>query len=181
MLRAYPGGPVTAHFTALHGPDGQVIDAFDLAAPDGDGLARMLDEGVRRIDAAYATALRDGRLGADASLTAEPAETPDLPEEPTVEADTTAAPAAALPGAASTFVVQIDTPDDAGLVATEAALRVIPGVVQVSENSVALGGVSVLRVGYAGDPQVFRTQLVTAGYTGEEAGGGLRLRRTAPK
>ena len=173
IVRQYPGGPVLAHFSALHGPDGEIIARFDLTAPDGDHLPRMLDEGVQRIDNAYAQALRDGRLRTDSSLEAPPPVVPDLPEEAPVESES----AVALPGAASTFLVQIDTPDDPALVQAQASLRAIPGVSAVSTNSVALGGISVLRVGYNGDPQAFRTALGTAGYTVQDTGGGLRLTR----
>jgi hypothetical protein len=173
IIRRYPGGPVLAHFSALHGPDAEVIARFDLTAPDGDHLPRMLDEGVRRIDEAYAAALREGRLRTDSSLEPPPPVVPELPEEAPVESDS----AVALPGAASTFLVQIDTPDDPALVQAQASLRAIPGVTAVSANSVALGGISILRVGYNGDPQTFRTALATAGYNVQDTGGGLRLTR----
>jgi len=173
IVRRYPGGPVLAHFAALHGPDSEVITRFDLSAADGDGLARMLDEGVRRIDDAYAQALRDGRLRTDPSLQIEPAVVPELPEEATVESESPVA----LPGAASTFLIQIDTPDDPALVEAQASLRSIPGVKAVATDSVAFGGISVLRVAYDGDPQTFRTALATAGYNVLDTGGGLRLTR----
>ncbi len=173
LVRQYPGGPVVGHFSALHGPDGDVIARFDLSAPDSDHLARMLDEGVRRIDEAYGQALRDGQLRTDSSLIAVPVAVPVLPEEPTVEADS----AIALAGAPSTFLVQVDTPDDPALVQVQASLRGLPGVKAVATDSVALGGVSVLRVAYDGDPQVFRTALASAGYNVQDTGGGLRLTR----
>lgn len=174
LVRQYPGGPVLAHFSALHGPDGEVIARFDLTASDSDKLPQMLDEGVRRIDEAYAAALRDGRLRTDRSLEAPAPVVPDLPEEAAVESDTGGI---AVPGAASTFLVQVDTPDDPALVQAMASLRGIAGVKAVATNSVALGGVSVLRVGFDGDPQTFRTALAAAGYNVLDTGGGLRLTR----
>jgi len=175
LVRQYPGGPVLAHFSALHGPDGQVITRFDLTASDSEKLPRMLDEGVQRIDEAYAAALRDGRLRTDRSLEPPAPVVPDLPEEAAVESDASAG--IAVPGAASTFLVQVDTPDDPSLVQVMASLRAIAGVKAVATNSLALGGVSVLRVGYDGDPQTFRTALATAGYNVQDTGGGLRLTR----
>jgi hypothetical protein len=175
IVRQYPGGPVTATFVAIHGPDGDIIARFTLNAADGDGLPRMLDEGVRRIDEAYAAALRAGHLRYDSSLAAEPAEAPDLPEEAPVEADPDSA--VALPGAASTFLLQVDTPDDAALVQAQAGTRTIAGVRQVNTDSVALGGISVMRVAFAGDPEAFRTALASAGWTVEDTGSGMRLRR----
>ncbi|MBW8744904.1 MAG: heavy-metal-associated domain-containing protein [Sphingomonas sp.] len=174
LVRQYPGGPVLAHFSALHGPDGEVIARFDLTASDSDKLPQMLDEGVRRIDEAYAAALRDGRLRTDRSLEAPAPVVPELPEEAAVESDTGGI---AVPGAASTFLVQVDTPDDPALVQAMASLRGIAGVKAVATNSVALGGVSVLRVGFDGDPQTFRTALASAGYNVLDTGGGLRLTR----
>jgi hypothetical protein len=176
LVRQYPGGPVVAHFSAVHGPDGTVVARFSLTAADSDALPRMLDEGVRRIDDAYAAALRDGGLHSDSSLAAEPANVPDLPEEAPVEGEDAAA--AIVPGAVSTFVVQIDTPDDPSLVQVQSALRAVPGVRSVSADSVALGGVSVMRVSFAGEIEAFRTTLAAAGYTAEETGGVMRLRRT---
>ena len=61
LQRRWPGGPVAAHFVAVHGPDGEVVAEFDLAAPSSDALPRMLDEGVRRLDLAYSQALRTGK------------------------------------------------------------------------------------------------------------------------
>ncbi len=174
LSRQYPGGPVLATFSAIHGPDGQVLAIFTLTAPDSDALPRMLDEGVRRIDDAYARALREGLLHTDSSLAAEPAAVPDLPEEATVEGDDQSA--ATVQGA-STFQVQIETPDDPSLVQTQTALRAVPGVTAVNADSVALGGISVIRIAFAGTPEAFRTALATAGFTVEDAGGGLRLRR----
>ncbi|HWI86672.1 MAG TPA: heavy-metal-associated domain-containing protein [Sphingomonas sp.] len=173
IVRLYPGGPVLAHFAALHGPDGEIVTRFDLTAPDSDQLPRMLDEGIRRIDVAYGDALRDGRLRTDSSLVIEPPAAPDLPEEAPLEAES----ALALPGAASTFLVQVDTPDDPTLILVQSSLRALPGVKAVATDSVALGGVSVLRVAYDGDPLTFRTALATAGYAVQDTGGGLRLTR----
>jgi hypothetical protein len=174
IIRQYPGGPVLAHFSALHGPDSEVIVRFDLTASDSDKIPQMLDEGVRRIDDAYAAALRDGRLRTDRSLEPPAPVVVDLPPEAPVVSDTYGI---AVPGAPSTFLVQVDTPDDPALVQAMASLRAIPGVKGVATNSVALGGVSVLRVGYGGDPQVFRTALAAAGYNVQDTGGGLRLTR----
>jgi hypothetical protein len=174
LTRLYPGGPVLGRFTAVHGPDGEVIAHFELTAASGDALPRMLDDGVRRIDAAYAQALRSGQLANDPSLVVEPVAVPDLPEEAPVDGGSSAA---ALTGAASTFLIQIDTPDDAGSLQAQGSLRAIPGVRGVTVDSLALGGVSVMRVAYDGPPDAFRTALLAAGYQIEDTGGGLRLRR----
>lgn len=179
IIRRYPGGPVLAHFAALHGPDGAAIARFTLTAPDSDGLPHMLDEGVRRIDDAYAAALRSGRLGADPGLTIEPVAIPSLAEEaPVITSD---APATTLAPAPSTILLQVDTPDDPALLQVQASLRAIPGIRTVSADSVALGGVSVMRATFDGDPQALRAALVAAGYSVEDAGGGMRLRRAVAR
>jgi len=176
LERRWPGGPVAAVFEAYHGPDGQLLARFALRCDNSDAMPAMLDEGVRRLDEAYAAALRDGRLNADTSLAVEPEEVPALPEEAPIEAS---ASPVALAGAASTAIVQVDTPDDAARAAVEGALRGVPGVRSVRVDSLALGGVSLMRVGFDGDPQAFRAALQAAGFTVEDTGGGLRLRRAA--
>lgn len=174
--RRWPGGPVAAIFTAVHGPDGTVLAHFALTAADADAMPRMLDEGVQRIDAAYAEALRAGRLRIDTALSVVPEAVADLPEEAPLDTD---APVA-LAGAGATVVVQVDTPDDAARARIEAALRQIGGVRAVTIDSLALGGVSVMRVAFDGDPAAFRAALTAAGFTIEEGGGNLRLRRPGP-
>jgi hypothetical protein len=47
----------------------------------------------------------------------------------------------------------------------------------LNTDSVALGGVSVMRLAFAGDLETLRTALASAGWTVEDANGGLRLRR----
>jgi hypothetical protein len=82
-----------------------------------------------------------------------------------------------LGGAASTAIIQVDTPDDAARAAIEAALRAVPGVRSLSVDSLALGGVSLMRVAFDSDPQAFRAALQAAGFSVEDTGGGIRLRR----
>ncbi len=74
--RRYPGGPVFGFFTARHGPDNHSLGAFTLRAASSDALPAMMDEGVRRMDQIYATALANGQLAPDPSLIA-----PAAPDE----------------------------------------------------------------------------------------------------
>jgi len=53
----------------------------------------------------------------------------------------------------------------------------VAGVHSVRVDSLALGGVSLMRVSFDGDPQAFRAALQAVGFTVEDTGGGLRLRR----
>lgn len=180
IVRAYPGGPVVGHFKALHGPDGDVIARFDLAAADSRALPQMLDEGVRRIDEALARALRAGGLISDPSLVAVPAAVEDLPEDQATEGDApmegSAAPVSLAP--TQSFTLQVDTPDDAARATIEAQLRGVLGVRTVTISSLALGGVSVMRVEYEGDAAALRQALAARGLTLDE---GMRLRQGAPR
>ncbi|MDO6414660.1 heavy-metal-associated domain-containing protein [Sphingomonas sp. BIUV-7] len=178
IVRRWPGGPVLAHFKAIHGPDGEVIARFDLAAADSRGLPAMLDEGVRRIDEALSAALRAGGLISDPSLLAEPAPIEALPEDQgIVEGDVAPTEAATSLAPAQTLSLQVDTPDDAARAAIEAQLRGVLGVRSVTTTSLALGGVSVVRVEYEGDAAALRAALAPRGLALDE---GLRLRRSVP-
>uniref|UniRef100_UPI0015759CF8 heavy-metal-associated domain-containing protein n=1 Tax=Sphingomonas bacterium TaxID=1895847 RepID=UPI0015759CF8 len=173
LERRYPGGPVIAHFIAFHGPDSQEVARFDLVARDSGDMARMLDEGVRRIDQAYADAFRYGGLIADPSLVTEPAAVADLSEEPVVEenSDSQAAAAAASSGPTQAFDIQVDTPDSTTQTSIEAALRALPGVRTAATSSLALGGISVMRVEFAGDQAALRAAAFAAGLQLREEGG----------
>ncbi len=174
LTRLFPGGPVIGRFVARHGPDAEIIDSFSLRAPDGDGLAAMLDEGVRRIDMAYARALQEGRLQPDSSLVVEQPEA--APVDDTVVADE--AVDLSAPATSATYSVQVDTPDAAALNQAETALRSVPGVRSATTTSLALGGVSVMRLVFDGDPGILRTGLSARGWRVEENGAtSLRLRR----
>lgn len=171
LTRLWPGGPVTGRFVARHGPDAAVIDSFTLQANSGEGLSAMLDEGAARIDAAYTRALQEGVLRPDRSLVIE-------------------APAAALDSvgiddvlsqmatAATTSVsVQVETPDPQSLRAAEGGLKAMTGVTSVQTASLAIGGVSILKVAFSGPATALREALAARGWRVEDAGGGLRIRR----
>jgi hypothetical protein len=170
--RSWPGGPVIGRFTARHGPDGLVIDRFTLRAANSAALGRMMDEGVRRIDDAYIRALRDGRLQPDESLSLEEAD--DTLEDTLVEDE----PVTMIGGPpATSFSIQVDTPDASSVVAAEQALRGVPGIRSAATTSMALGGVSIMRVGYQGDLAGLRLALAARGWRVDEVGGALLIRR----
>ncbi|MFZ8393453.1 hypothetical protein ACO1MB_14555, partial [Staphylococcus aureus] len=57
------------------------------------------------------------------------------------------------PGASgSVITIQVDTPSAGSVTATESALQVVPGVRSAVTTSLAIGGVSVMRVGFDADP-----------------------------
>lgn len=171
LQRQYPGGPVVGRFVARHGPDSRVIDTFTLRIADSEALPRMLDEGVRRIDEAYSRALMDGRLRPDPTLVIEE---PAAPEEDIANESIADAPVLAT---AVGYTVYVETPDAGALNAAESGLRGVPGVRGTSTTSLALGGVTVMRVMFEGDIGSLRISLQARGWTVEEAGGALRIRR----
>ncbi len=173
--RSWPGGPVIGRFTARHGTDGEVIDRFTLRVESSAALPRMMEEGVRRVDDAYTRALREGGLRPDRSLVLEqPVDTPPAD----VLADDSPVEAVTAPDVTGTaYTIQVETPDAASLGAAEQALRSVPGVRSSSTTSMALGGVSVMRIAFDGDLAELRLSLAARGWRVEEAGGGLRIRR----
>lgn len=172
LYRQWPGGPVIGRFVARHGPDGTVITGFTLHSDNADGLAAMLDEGAAKIDAAYTQALQDGALRADKSLVAE---APALPASEANGIDDVLQQMAAA--AATNISIQVDTPDVAALRNIEGGIKAMAGVTTVQTESLAIGGVSILRIGFSGPATALREALAARGWRVEDTGGGLRIRR----
>ncbi|QIG80319.1 heavy-metal-associated domain-containing protein [Stakelama tenebrarum] len=181
LRREYPGGPVTGVFTASHGPDRAPLGRFALRVNNGSSLDALLDAGVRRIDQIYQDALNSGKLKTDRLLAFRPPE-PKTEEEAPEEApeEVRPAPADTPAVAAGTAVsVQVDTPDSTAFLASEGALRGIPGVRSVTTSSTALGGVSVMRVTYDGSIGSLRSQLEGRGWTVQQGPGVLRISKAS--
>ncbi len=185
----WPGGPVVGHFTARFGPDSREITSFALRVNSGDAIPAMFDEAVRRMDSAYAGALAIGMLRPDPSLVFEtPVDPASLitnesdavtSENASDSADNGATSAAGATTAA--YTVQFDTPDVGSVTSIEASVRGMPGVKSTDTTSLALGGVSVMKVMFDGDISGLRQALVARGFRVDEGGGALRIRRsTAP-
>lgn len=177
LRRQYPGGPVVGIFTASHGPDKVRIAQFSLRVDNVDGLDSLLDAGVKRIDQAFQDALRAGRLKSDPSLAYRPP--PEVAEEAAPEEEATSTPTP-TPGTVETtasFTVQVETPSAASVTASESAMRAIPGVRSANTTSLALGGVSVMRVSYDGPIGSLRAALEARGWQVQEGPGVLRIRR----
>lgn len=182
----WPGGPVIGHFSARFGPDNRLLDSFALRVENSAGIAAMMDEGVRRIDGIYTNALAAGRLRPDSSLVIEepvdPAELTTTEEGGELALPTEVAPTieptgdTAAPELAS-FSIQFETPDVGSVTTTEASVRAIPGIRSASTTSLALGGVSVMRVSFAGDAGMLRIALAARGFAVTESGGTFRVRR----
>ena len=177
LYRQYPGGPVIGVFEARFGPDNRRIARFTLRVESADGVPALMDAGVQRIDAAYQRALRGGVLRVDPSLAYIPPPEEEQPEEEML--DESMADIGAPPVAGAQFSIQFDTPSAASVTATEAALRGIRGVSSALTTSLALGGVSVMRVTYAGDVDALRAALQARGWQVEIGGSTVRIRRPA--
>ena len=183
LYRQWPGGPVVGAFQARYGADNQLLGTVSLRVGSDAGLPQLLDAGVARLDDLYQRALRSGALNPDPSLSPPPSPTP----VPTAEATDTAAASldqvvadAGVAGAAGQGIavtIQFDTPVAAAVAATESAVRRIPGVRSAQTSSLALGGQSVMRVLYDGDPELLRTSLQSRGYQVLGSGQNLRIRR----
>lgn len=181
IIRQWPGGPVTGRFTAAYGPDSKVLAQFTLRVASSAQLPRMLDEGVRRMDILYSQAQAAGRLRPDDSLIVEEPVAPEELEgieEAAQEVALTAVTDAAMAGTVSVNV-QFDTPDVGSVTRAESALRAVPGVRSAITNSLALGGISVMRVNFAGDIAALRSALAARGWQVQEGAGVLRIRRSA--
>jgi hypothetical protein len=187
LQHSYPGGPIIARFSARYGPDNRMIQSFALRTANPTGLAKMMDEGVRRIDEIYAMALANGLLRPDTSLIIErPVEEDELDVEAAETGEQAGLPAenvpdpgtTSTPGAASaTINLQFDTPDVASVSGAESSIRGIPGVKSASTSSLALGGVSVMRVAFDGDADMMKVALAARGYRVSGSGSTLRIRK----
>jgi hypothetical protein len=175
LRRDYPGGPVTALFLATHGPDRQKIAQFALRVDSSDGLDAMLDQGVQKMDQAFQDALSSGVLKTDALLAYRPPEA--VAETPADEATPTTTPTPEASQTTATFTVQVETPSASALIASEGAIRGIPGVRSAQTTSTALGGISVMSVSYDGPIGSLRAALEGRGWSVQEGANVLRIRR----
>lgn len=197
MEREYPGGPVTAHFTARYGPDSKFIDRFSLKTKSSNGIPAMMDQAIKRLDTIYTSALSRGLLKTDRSLIIEdPIDLAALEREIEAElaaegdfgssesseatrSETTSQESAtvASTGAETTVTVQFDTPDVGAVSRGESSVRSVAGVSSASTSSLALGGVSVMRVSYTGDLAALASALRAKGWQVQQGSGALRISR----
>ena len=187
LQREYPGGPIKGTFTARHGPDNAYLGSFELTADSEDKLPAMLSEAVKRCDALFAQALAAGQLKPDPSLNSGPQIDPKLiagivdKMPPPRASARAAAPGVSVTSgsgpAAATVQVQFVSPDATAVDAAQGALRAIPGVSAVTTSSLAIGGVSVVRVAYSGDVAALATALRAEGWKVTQGSGVLMMRR----
>jgi len=179
LYRQWPGGPIVGVFQARHGPDNRMIAQFSLRVGNGDALPVLLDEGVKRLDDIYQSALQRGLLSPDQGLAYVAMATP-TPTPTATATDDSAASDANQSAASATITLQYDTPSVNAVNAAEAALRATPGVKSAVTTSLALGGISVMRVGFDADPAVLRAELESRGWIVIGNGTTLRIRRPLP-
>lgn len=179
LRRSYPGGPIVGIFTAGHGPDNRRLAQFVLRVNDGNGLSALIDAGIQRIDKAYQDALRAGILRTDSLLSTEPPK-PEVPVEETGDEELLDTGETPLVATGAAFTVQFDTPGVNAVYSSESALRAVPGVSSATTTSLALGGVSLMRVTYDGSQAALRAALEARGWQVQEGAGVLRIRRAAP-
>ena len=187
LQRQWPGGPIVGNFSARYGPENRFLGSFTLRADDAKGIPAMMNEGVLKIDQLYQQGFLNGTLRAEAALLLEEIDEDDL-EELEAEADAAAeptdplervmedlpddsgkgdakddAPPTPVQSQSVTITVQVNTPNPEAVDRAEAAIRGIPGVKSVVTTSLALGGTSVMRVTYQGDPATLQSALSSRG------------------
>jgi hypothetical protein len=178
LSRQWPDGPVIGTFEARHGADNYLLARFTLRVESEDGLSALLDAGVKRLDTIYQNALKGGGLAYDPSLAyiAPPMPTPTATPEPTEVPTNVVATETPTAGNAP-LTIQFDTPTAAAVSSIESAVRGVPGVSGASTTSMAIGGVSVMRLNFSGDPDFLRTSLQSRGFQVGRSGNTLRIRR----
>jgi len=172
LQRLYPGGPARGRFIARHGPDNEIVGGFTLTAANSDGIAAMMAEGVRRIDALYAAALAAGQLSRDPSLNLPPP--PVLPELPETRPVATVNPVTSIQ-------VQVTGNNVTVYNFAMAHLRTMTGVASATPQQINPGGTSYILVGYKGDIAQLAAALTARGWSVETAGTVIRMRSNSDK
>ena len=181
LQRSYPGGPATGIFIARHGPDNRYLGQVTLRVANSAAIPRLLDEGIRRLDAIYAKALDDGLMRPDPSLIVElppPVEELEEPEEEdlTLPIDLGGGPSAP-PTERTSFTIRVETPDEASVDRAEISVSRIGGVMSALTTDRELGGTSTMQVTFMGDSERFRAALAAQGWTVQGSGTSLRISR----
>ena len=202
----YPGGPIEGTFTARHGPDNVYLAGFRMTAANPEQLPAMLEKAVVRFDAIFEQALANGRLAPDPTLDLGDLEIDPaiqrLIDLGRAEAERERAAAAAAratrenqqaepgssvtsapidnpppPGSVGLYTVQIATPDADAFNAGVAQVRGASGVRTAGIRSTAIGGTSVLTVGFEGSIDQLAAALRSQGFTVRQANNALSVSR----
>ena len=182
LQRSYPGGPATGIFIARHGPDNRYLGQVTLRVGNSAGIPRLLDEGIRRLDAIYAQALEAGLMRPDPSLIVElppPVEELEEPEEEDlslpIDLGGSAPPAPAAER--TSFTIRVSTPDEESVDRAEISVSRIGGVMSALTTDKELGGTSTMQVTFMGDSERFRAALAAQGWSVSGSGTSLRISR----
>ena len=203
----FPGGPITAFFTARYGPDNNALESFALTADDPRTLNDILGQGVERMDRLYEAALVEGKLRPDPTLSVSTTGVVDpalqrlidigralrVREDAAVLGTPVGVPAGAvetttgaeLPNVdapptavtANRFVVQFASPDAAAFDAALTGVRGTAGVRALSVTSTAMGGSSVMSVTYEGSASELAAALRSQGFAVNQSGNTLAISR----
>ncbi len=165
--RLYPGGPARARFIGRHGPDNEIIGGFTLTAPNSDAIPEMMAEGVRRMDELFMAAHAAGRLVRDPTL--DIPEPPPLPEEEEEEKPVQSAQPAAA------YQVQIAANNVNTYNFAMAHLRTLPGLEQLTPQSINPSGTSYVLVSYRGSASALAAALRARGWSAAFGGTIVRM------
>ena len=196
LERQFPGGPLMGTFSARYGPDNRILQTFVLDAPNEEGVPKMLNEALVRIDLIYRDALARGLLKPDAGLSAEqqafdsalaalraallsdsPRQSQDGSDAATPSAPQASAAPSQAAAAVATITVQFDSPDAAAVDAALSAVRGVSGVQSAATTSIAIGGTSVMRVTVSGGSDALAAGLRGRGWQVGGGGSVLSIRR----
>jgi hypothetical protein len=166
VQRLYPGGPAYARFIARHGPDGEILGGFDLKAKDSGDIARMMAEGVQRMDDLFTRALAAGELQRDPSLI--------IVEPPPPVEDELADIQPVIQVPVIGVQIQILTRDDAGVANALAQLRTIPGIQSIGVRGSDKGW-SIFFANFRGDGATLASAMRARGWSVSDVGGTLRV------
>jgi hypothetical protein len=169
--RLYPGGPAQARFIGRHGPDNEIVGGFTLTAPNSNAIPAMMNEGARRMDDLFTTALAAGRLARDSSLNL-PAPPPIL--EPVVEV--------AKPVSTTTAVqIQIVANDVNIYNFAMAHLRTLGGIDSATPQLINPSGTSYVLVAYRGTISQLAAALSSRGWQVDYSGSVVKIRSASGK
>ena len=190
LKRLYPGGPAIGEFTARFGPDNNIIGQFSLRVENSAAIPRLLDEGVRRLDAVYTQALAAGILVPDPSLIIEEPEVIATAAEEIEAANrgesrrdaledrpTTITPSTLGTGGATAITIRVETPTSEAVQQAEVGVARVSGITSALTTNPAVGGTSTMRVTYVGDPAALASALQAQGWTVSVSGNTLSLSR----
>ena len=199
LSRQWPGGPITGTFTARYGPDNRLLESFTLEAENEAGLVAMLNTAVTRFDEIYTGALNRGILRPDPTLREDRIQLdPTIAaliqsEQRILEAQEAAAVSAVEAGVApptqqtvdtapptqvvNSYVVRFTSPSGQAVDAALASVRSASGVRGAATSSIAIGGVSVMRVSYGGSVEQLAAALRSNGWSVSQIGDTLSISR----